>query len=234
MNNEIPTTPEAIEKNLLELENRINKIKKEYSENDGRFILLSNLRLAVIFMFTRIHTWITLRDHQDLRNTYSQIIGLIDGDLNSFLHQERFFIRLSSIVMFQFQIETLFKNIITELDDQKLPYEYNKIVKRLLEKLKLDTKERRDILNILAYIRNCFHSNGIHTKSTITISIDNELFEFIQNKPFTRGDYGDICFILDKIITVLNEILTSDKVKKLDSISFQHTPEKQPISRFDS
>ena len=228
MSEYIPTTPEAIEEKLLELSEKIGNIATEYSENDGRCIFLNNLRLPVIFMFTKLHTWITLRDHHELRDTYSQIIGLTDGDLNGFLHQERFFIRLSSIVMFQFQIEALFKNILIKLDEQESPYDYTNIVKKLLKKLELDTKERRDTLNILAYIRNCFHSNGIHTKKSITVIIDDEKFEFIQNKPFSRGDYGDLCFVLNKIVTVVNEILNSDDVKHLETIPFQYTSKNYP------
>ncbi|MHB8602486.1 MAG: hypothetical protein ACYC6W_06390 [Nitrosotalea sp.] len=218
----IPKLPEDIAEKFLELKNKIVTITENYNEKDGRFVILNNCNLAIISIITKLNTWLALRNDPTLQIIYRRMIGLDEGDLEGFMRQEIFFVRLSFVAIFQFQIETLFKILIAKLENKQPPEKYYQIIKRLLKLLKLESQEKEDILNLLAYVRNSFHSNGVHTRKSKTFTINGQKFEFVEGQPLSRGDYGDLYFILNEVIKIIDEIFSTEKIKTISSIPFQH------------
>lgn len=91
--------------------------------------------------------------------------------------------RMSFIANFNFQIENFFKTLLVELGIQDIPKGFYNIVKQILAKAKIPNADKKlDVLYTLARIRNAFHSNGIHTEPTKSITVNGQVFHFIKGR----------------------------------------------------
>ncbi|MCA9828644.1 MAG: hypothetical protein KC444_09725 [Nitrosopumilus sp.] len=100
--------------------------------------------------------------------------------------------------------------------DENVPRQYYDIVTKLLSVLQIqNSDEKRDILNLLAYVRNCLHSNGIHTKSSKEITLDGYTFKFEKDKPFNQARWAHIYFAVINTYSILEEILDSPYVQSI-------------------
>lgn len=125
--------------------------------------------------------------------------------------------KLSFVTMFNFQLEVFLKRILTKLDSAETSEGFSKILNKVLEKTKLDDKDKKfQILYTLALIRNSLHSGGVHTKDDIKkYTIQNQDFEFLEGKAVNCASWLHICIACDGILDIVNEIIESNEVKKI-------------------
>ena len=202
----------------IELRKRFQEIKNKYGypEDDGRVKILNNLTWAIVSIVSRLNIILALNNKQFSHEQVGNLIGLSKGDLKTPIEADLLFVRLSFVALFQFQVETLLKIILREIEGKEPPKTYHKIVEQTLKVLQINDWERKlDILNILAYMRNCFHSNGVHTRRSKTFEIQNHRFEFVYGQSYLGGSLDEIHLAANEALTVLEEILDTDQVKNL-------------------
>lgn len=137
------------------------------------------------------------------------------------------FNRLSWCVMFQFQIENLLRNILKELGES-VPNGYFKVAEKITGRLSLPNEKhtiRR--LNIIAYIRNSLHNNGIHKafnqKDTV-IQVDKIAFKFRNLKTVKCANWDHISHAWVGLLPVLRRIYYHSDVACLVNIPNQYVP----------
>jgi len=124
------------------------------------------------------------------------------------------FTRIGFLTFIQFHTENFLKVLLSNLEDENPPTKYYEIVVRILKLLEMKDQEIKiDKLNVLAYMRNCLHSNGTHTNRSKTFEIEGHKFEFEEGKLCNNTSWGEIIFALDNSIDIINEIIEHQKIK---------------------
>jgi len=153
------------------------------------------------------------------------------------------YLRNTLTTKLHFKIENLFKNILKALDCP-VPYGFSKISAQMLCVAEISSKEEKvtpenedmlaafpglrntryararkatpkDILKVLACMRNSLHTNGMHTENDLICSIDGDDFEFHKNKPVSCASWPHIVKVIRANITVLESVLFSTRVLNL-------------------
>lgn len=129
------------------------------------------------------------------------------------------FNRYGYITFVMFHIENCLKIILKELTDTDVSDGYYRICKNLLELVTIDDPEKKlDILIIPSFMRNSFHSNGIHTKESSSYSIHDYHFEFKKGETVRCSGWFHIYLIMKEIISVLNEIFHTKEIQSISKI----------------
>ncbi len=218
----MPFTPSANEEEMcrrfIELRHRLIEIKNKQNlpETDGRVQILNNIAWATVSIITRLNIMLALNNKRIPHNTVKQLLGLSSGDLKLPLETDMLIIRLGVITLFQFQLETLLKNILEKITNNPPPSNYWDITEKILRELSIKSRiKKHRTLNVIATMRNCLHSNGIHTKKTKQITVDGHKMRFVRGKTYEGATLDEIHFLINHILTILEEILEHPTVKGL-------------------
>jgi len=130
--------------------------------------------------------------------------------------------RLFLLVEAQFQIETLFRNILLALGKSADKQGFYNVAQDVLAAAGLpDSTAKLRVLNVPAHMRNSMHANGIHHgwKGSDTVELINGVeFRFEHGKRVQCGSWYHIVTALSASFEVIDEILGSAAVKALGSI----------------
>lgn len=128
---------------------------------------------------------------------------------------------VSWCVQFQFQIETLFKNILKNLGEQ-VPSGYWKITQKLIKALSIkNPKYSQDVLCILAFIRNSQHANGTHlayNKKDTTVVVDSVNYHFKHGDIIRCATWDHIAHAWINLLPILKDIYYNSRVKNIKKI----------------
>ena len=157
-----------------------------------------------------------LNRHQISHESFKILIGLERGDLKIPMEADMLFVRLSFVALFQFQLETLLKILLSKITHKSTPDGYYNIAKEILDILDIkNSKTKHNILNCLALMRNCLHSNGIHTKPSKTITVKGHKMKFVKGKSYHGGNLDEIHFMVNEVLMILEEILDHPKIQEI-------------------
>lgn len=140
--------------------------------------------------------------------------------------------RLSLVLLFQFQIENLFKNLLRELVPSYRTLGYHDICKKILEVTNISDEENKfNILYTPALIRNSLHSNGIHhgyKGSDSIIQIGELKYEFLNGKKVSCASWEHVIVALSALTDLVREILYTQKIRMLkDPIADEYYLQKK-------
>lgn len=116
-----------------------------------------------------------------------------------------------------FKIENLLSNILQRINSQKMVnIGFTTIIKDLKGAGINISDDQSKILEVLAGLRNSFHSNGMRRKGNLNITINNVNFNFEEGKAIDCASWYHIVVILEANIEVIKSIVLSDKILNLD------------------
>lgn len=166
------------------------------------------------------------------KEQYPLIFGIDDTYSKYIFNHYLQFQRYAYLTFCVFHIENALKLILKELLGQNPNDGYYNICDTLLRKIKIDSpNEKLDILLIPSFIRNSFHSNGIHTKQIkgkdfVSYTIKGYEFAFEKGKTVTCGGWFHIYIIMKELITVLKQIMKTKEIQNITKIiPDQYTPD---------
>lgn len=117
-----------------------------------------------------------------------------------------------------FKIENLFNKILKTLSATPKRRGFWYIVDAMLQNAGVDTMGReKDILTVLANLRNSFHANGMHNNDSLSVDIDGIRFEFCKGRRVECASWKHIVVVIGATISVLESVLFSDRVANLKS-----------------
>jgi len=144
-----------------------------------------------------------------------EYINLVAEDL---LRSARLFLLLES----QFQIETLFRNILVALGQPSTKQGFYNVAADVLKASGLpDVEAKVRILNVGALLRNSMHSNGVHHgyKGANTVETINGVeFKFEHGQRVQCGSWFHIVTALTSSFNVVDDVLASVPVKGLGAV----------------
>jgi hypothetical protein len=158
------------------------------------------------------------------KNQYPFIFGIDDTYSEDVFNHYLQFNRYAYLTFCMFHIESALKSILKEILGKNPDDGYYNICSNLLQKITIDSpNEKLDILLIPSFIRNSFHSNGIHTKKingeeSVSYIIKGYEFTFEKGKVVSCGGWFHIYIIMKELVSVLKEIMKSKEVQNITKI----------------
>ena len=130
--------------------------------------------------------------------------------------------RLHLLVESQFQVETLFRDILLVLEKHPSKPGFYQVAAELLNVVGIgDSGVKLGLLNVPALMRNSMHTNGIHHgyqgRDTVEV-IDGIEFRFEHGKRVQCGGWHHVAIALTESISLVDEILSAPRVAGLDRI----------------
>lgn len=166
------------------------------------------------------------------KEQYPMIFGIDDIHSDYVFNHYLQFQRYSYLTFCMFHIENTLKSILKELLGHDPEHGYYNICSQLLNKITIDSsQEKLKILLIPSYIRNSFHSNGIHTKmingeESVTYTVKEYEFTFEKGKTVNCGGWFHIYLLMKELIIILKEIMECKEVINISKIiPIQYIPD---------
>ena len=190
-------------------------------ETDTRRVSLNNVMMAANAATATLRLMAWAKQGRD--GVLIQALGLakpeyINPVAEDLLRSSRLFLLVES----QFQIETLFRNILLALGKPANKQGFYNVAESVLTAAGLaDSAAKLQVLNVPAYMRNSMHSNGIHHgwKDSDTIEwIKGVEFRFEHGKRVQCGSWYHIVTALSASFELVDEILGSASVSALKPI----------------
>jgi hypothetical protein len=205
---------------LAEIAQRLDEIraKGSYLSSDARYRALLEAKTIVNVTLATINILALGEEH---KVNLASLIGLVKGTTQAAANDIDNVTRASVVTLFQFKIETLFKNLLINLGMIEPPQGYYNIKHELFKRITLKDKERKEqSLEVLALIRNSLHSNGYHfgyKASCSRIELSGEIFMFEHTKQVNCAGWKHITCAINWTLTVIEEILDSPEICQLKS-----------------
>lgn len=190
-----------------------------YSHHDARWIALNNIATtakANQLVLNLLDSW--SRGDERVRAAIPHLLGIATvtpeavKSAGDWLGSNS---RLGFVLIAQFQIENLVKNLSRELN-LKLPQPYYTAVRNLLERLGLS--HGLETLNVPALIRNSLHSNGIHhgyRGESKTVVVHGVTYEFVHGHRVRCASWEHVAHALEGSLGVLGQVLDHHDVRSI-------------------
>ncbi|MDH0639382.1 hypothetical protein N5D52_20840 [Pseudomonas sp. GD03860] len=119
------------------------------------------------------------------------------------------------IVSIHFKIDSLFKNLLKSLDEDK-GNNFHESAKKLLAKCGTENTEHfLNCLSALTYIRNSLHANGVHHGKPLRLEIDGFEYVFLDNSVVTCAGWAHIEAITIANLKNIRALLNSSSLSSI-------------------
>jgi len=215
----------------LQRAERLNYVREQYRnfrksvekdlnlhDEDGRIVFLKNVSQLTRSTIVFLHLFHLCGSDPQLGQ---QIFGLPTSEnLGRNLKDTSKFIRLSWCTQFQFQLETLFKILLQALG-KSVPRSYWQITQQIVDIFQIpNPQDVHDLLNVIAFIRNSQHANGIHhgyQNTDTLVIIDGVSFEFKHGQLVKCVNWDHIAHAWMNHLPIVKHIYLHPKVCALPS-----------------
>jgi len=132
--------------------------------------------------------------------------------------------RQSLLTLFHFKVDALFQNLLTSFGTTPGKTGFGRNCDDLLGRITLNNRARaKETLNVITFLRNSLHNNGIHRGSDHgPFAAHGLTYLFKKDAPVQCASIAHVLAILDSTIDVLEEILVSAEVKSLPNVVDQY------------
>lgn len=216
---------------VLELGERLLEIKKTegYSDEDARGAALSNCQYAALSAVMTLNILSMGEEGRISGDDFKKLIGMKTGDLQLAADIWEKVTRLGFLVVYQFQVENMLRNIIRELGLPELGQGFYQVARAITDLLP-ESGRKLELLYLPAMIRNSLHANGIHhgyRGSSTSIVLDGVSFDFTHMEKVSCAGWGHLSIALNAAADIVEEILQTPAVQALeDPILDQYTWEQ--------
>lgn len=195
------------------------KRRSGYSDPDARTVALDNITgiaRSGQMVLNLLDSW--AKGDELIKQAIPQLIGLqtvtqesvrMAGDM---LNKSA---KLALVVLAQFQVENVLKNIARELKLHDVGTGFYRCASFVLSALSIPS-DRMDILLTTARIRNSLHTNGIHHRQhrneAPSVTIRGVTYEFNDGHPVSCATWEYIAHALEASVGVLEEVFLTPQV----------------------
>ncbi len=216
---------------VLALYQRIGEVRDDHGhdEDDARHVCLNNIMMAANASVSTLRLLHWAKQGGD--GVLIQALGLTRPDYINLVAEDLLRAsRLHLLVEFQFQVETLFRDIMLVLEQHPGKTGFYNLASELLQIIEIgDGDAKLRLLNVPALMRNSMHTNGIHhghrSEDTVEV-IDGIEFRFDHGKRVQCGSWYHIAAALTGSINVIDDILSAPRLAGLG-----HIPDEYAVQR---
>lgn len=149
-----------------------------------------------------------------------QLLGLHRlQDLKACLSDLDGYAKVSFITMTQSALEVCVERVLDAVPGERARGTFDKSSMRLLEVAEIaDHQNKHDILMVPAWIRNTLLSYAFHDRSSRTVVIDGEVYEFEKGKKLSCASWSHLMHCLSSALDIYEEMLCSSVVAAISRI----------------
>jgi len=193
-----------------------------YNSQDARHVALEGIQCDIGACGNWIRCLMSLKHlskekfGDDWDQEYRKLIGtgLSTGQAEDLMLD---YLRNTLTTKIHFKIESLFANILKDLNAFPNHKGFWNISNAMLDQAGMSrTGREKDVLTVLASLRNSFHANGMHNNDDLSVEIDGVTFEFRKGKQVKCASWLHIVAAIRANISVLESILLSKVVLGLN------------------
>lgn len=210
---------------ITECNKLVERIKEMSSKREFRYL---DLRFFFLDAFIWTVTWTNSQLNTSTRVLTGKIIhdtpppNLTKDQQNGVGRVLSFYdicTRTSFITSLMFQIEVFMKGLSAKLGLVPKNRSYNSIVETLVDAVITDDEEqKKKYLMAPAHVRNALHTNGYHMNKDFEVTINDKTYEFINKNEIDFGGWSQLFTFMNKALDVLEEIIFSSEINKIDYI----------------
>lgn len=225
---EIPNSYRELVENLINLQKMcLNLFKKcGYEEPDYRASIFLNINALIGNIIVICNILLNVQEEKIPQEGFKTLFGLSDSSQIQLMADKLGkFCRMSLVIMIQFQIENLFVNLLQALKpNSKPPRGFIRILDELFKNISIsDEDEKKKTLKILQFIRNTYHSNGMHNNEPLTKVIDGLEFKFVKGEGVNCASWTGIPIAIKAAAELIDEIIkTPEIIEILEPIPDQY------------
>jgi len=206
-----------ISKTIEDIRQRIAQGGVSYASQDARQVALEGLQCDIGACGNWIKSLTSLKqlcqeyfgEEWELKYQQRMGTGLDIGKAEDLMLD---YLRNTLTTKIHFKIENLFSNILKAISTNS-PRGFWNIGNAMLLIAGISTSGReKEILTVLANLRNSFHANGIHNNADLKIQIDGIDFNFIKGQPVECAGWRHIVTVIKSNIAVVEAVLFSSAV----------------------
>jgi len=82
--------------------------------------------------------------------------------------------------------------------------------------------EYKSLIDLFTYSRNTIHSEGLHTRDTVTVTYKERSFDFVKDSPLLFYDLDFLAFMLMEIGNLMEDIINCDLIARKPSIAHSY------------
>jgi hypothetical protein len=217
--------PQLIVNGLVKLNTKVVTLRETivsqsgvgYTSKDARHVALDGMQANIVASGMLIQCLLSLENlcHAD-EQIFCQKVGT-GLPARQAMQTMMTYMRLGFATLTHFKIDSLFQNLLRELGvTGKKGFWHTSDA--ILEELGLLKRgQDKDVLTVLANIRNSLHSNGMHDTDSLTATIGSRTFTFAKGQEVRCASWEDVLTALDANIDVLEKILLSQRISSITS-----------------
>ncbi|MDQ7960391.1 MULTISPECIES: hypothetical protein [Flavobacterium] len=96
----------------------------------------------------------------------------------------------------------------------------NTVCKDLIDNTNVNT-DYKNLIDLFTYSRNTIHTEGFHSRKTITVTYKGKSFEFKKDEPLLFYDIDFLAFMLSEIGNFIKDVIYSKTISK--NLFIEHT-----------
>ena len=199
---------------IQKLKNKVN-----FSRLDARVVALENCEahVSAVVMIQKLFS--SVEDLRFSRQRLAALMGTDSSYLEHDAHRLDNLLRLGFVILYQFQVENLFRNLSRALAGIEPPLSWSTLAKDFLKQISVvDPVHSFNTLNVLALLRNSYHSNGIHNppnKKSEKIVIGTVEYDFVYGDKVSCAGWAYIVHAINAGLDALEEIFFSKEIVSL-------------------
>ncbi len=189
----------------------------EVTSQDSRLVALSGMQEAVLscgFWLSTYHSIAESNQDESMVLKYARSNLSLERTAKTMIDQLRF----GLVICIHFKIENFLGcllNAISSKNNASLGITFNNLS---MEIGLSNISEKAKLIKAFSSIRNSFHNNGIHNKSSFSVKSGEFDYEFSEGGVVQCASL-DHCITLIRVITdIIEEIILSDKIKEIKEI----------------
>ena len=220
---EAPGTSREASARLISVMERLKRLDtgSQLPEHDARRVAVRNCGLFIGFSVMLLNILSVPEEGRCTEEDFKKLIGLTTGTVQTAGEVLEKMSRLALVALFQFQVENLFRNLITALGTEVGGEGYYHLVRSLVKSISLGEPDAKlDALDALAHVRNSLHRNGIHwgyKGRSSRICIGGVRFDFVHGEKVSCAGWGHVAVLLAALTSVLEAVLAAPEIVSLTS-----------------
>ena len=207
---------------------KLEEIKKEivrqsgisYESQDARMVALDSIQISISAVCMWISAYNSLANGYTHENKFDEakFLNSVGSGIDISQTEEIMFthLRLGFMTLAHFKIDNLFHNVLKHLNSLPTRTGYWNLTDKILDTCSISkTGTEKDSLTAFANLRNSLHGNGIHRTTSLNLTIDGTVFDFVKDSRVECAGWDHIVILLESNIDILKQILLSSIVTNI-------------------
>lgn len=222
------TSIDEIINNYTSIRNHYSKVMKKTNENFAQLDQNKDTRIVSLkFIVEPTQTNIILlhliKDNFGTLSLWDNQTFANNDERNDFINNRLYFIqgdlREGLFINVFLRFESFMKIIASSIgiNGERI----NSVCKAVIDNTAINP-EYKNLIDLFTYSRNTIHSEGFHTKNSVTVTYKESSFDFVKDSPLLFYNLDFLTFMLIEIGNLMEDIINCELIAKKQLIEHSY------------